>query len=99
MGIVTLLAYAVFLFGLYIALITWFTVIRSFYRYKVYSIEEHYSLTPFVGGVLMAFTWYVIPYKPLHSYWYLAFIIDFNSVPWLFLMGIYCFKKILIKNH
>ncbi len=73
----TIRVLAIFLiggFGLYLSVINWMILVRGILR------KEHHSYTPFLGGGLLAGAILLTPIWPL---WWLAFIIDFGSIPWI----------------
>jgi len=60
--------------GLYIIVSNWAILVLGFLK------KEHHSFSPFLGGGLLAGTIILTPIWPL---WWLAFIIDFGSLPWI----------------
>lgn len=60
--------------GLYLSTLNWIILIRGIL------LKEHHSFLPVLGGLLLAAGILLTPYWKL---WWLAFIIDFGSLPWI----------------
>lgn len=88
----TWLLYALLILGVYLACINWLTLWVNIVR------KKHVSFAPFIGGIFLCIGILAIPYPVIHKYAWLAFWIDFGSLPWL-IMTLYYFIKDFIKAY
>ncbi len=71
-------------FGLYIITMNWCIVWVSLIKKK-----EHHSFGPLLGPICLSIALIVIPNNPYASLWWLTFIADFGSLPFIILSIIF----------
>jgi len=70
------------LYGLYIIVMNWCIIYNGIFK------KIHSSTGPILGGLLLCISFIIIPNNPYIRFWWLAFIIDISSLPYLIYIGI-----------
>lgn len=78
------------IFGIYIIIMNWCILLNNTWKKKRYAKVKYVSFGPFLGGISLCVAITIIPNNPYSWLCWLAFVIDFGSLPWL-CYTLFCF--------